>query len=112
MMEMIEELLQQLDGWISLQDCSDKDQSQRVISQMIVNHVKTSDADAYCRIVSAPSDTPVLYERFLTYLHELNTEDDIQQQASAINPVAEEILNRLDELNMKLDNIENMLRNR
>lgn len=107
-MDMIEEVLRQLEGWLDLQDCSDKTHSLRVISQMIVEHVKVSDAADYCRIVRAPEDTAELYERFLNYMQQQETDETpFDQQLGN-----DDLINMINALDAKLDMIITMLERR
>lgn len=107
-MDMVEELLRQLDGWLDLQDCLNKDQSQSVLNQMINNHVKVSDAADYCRIVNAPEDTADLYERFLTYMQQ--QEEDDSSYDTPDN--RDYLLDAINTANAKLDMILVMLESR
>lgn len=102
-MNIIEELLYQLDGWIELQDYEDKDKVKSVINQMINNNVKISDASDYCRIVQAPEAAVDAYKRFLMYIQQQEQENTDYQAGSVVGD--NDLRDSIEMLDAKLDTI-------
>lgn len=110
--EFVEELLDQLPGWVALQDIEEKDDALRDLEIMVQRGIKLSDAPQFCAMMHSPDNIASMYGRFLEYAYSLHADEDdgTSELPTQRSQLAQEILDKLAMLNARLDRIEEALR--